>query len=73
MKRGKNGDDLARQLVRSGSARAEEVCTIIDDLIERVVPVVQGQIVTDGNCLPRGARSQPQVSQYFQRNSAEAP
>jgi hypothetical protein len=40
MKRGKNGRDLARWLVRSRSARAEEACTIIDDLFERVVPVV---------------------------------
>ena len=48
----KNGDDLARQLVRSGQARAEEARAIIDDLIERVVPVVQGQIVTDGDCPP---------------------
>jgi hypothetical protein len=50
MNRGKNGDDLARRLVRSGSGTAEETCASIYDLIERVVPVVQGRIVTDGNC-----------------------
>jgi hypothetical protein len=68
MNRGKNGDDWARRLVRSGSGRAKEACTSIDDLIERVVPVVQRPIVTDGNCAPRCARSQPRVSRYFQRN-----
>jgi hypothetical protein len=47
--RGKNGDTSAERLVRPGRAGTEKACTIIDDLIEPVVPVVQGQVVTYGD------------------------
>jgi len=48
IKRGKNGDTSVERLVRPEGARTEKACKIIDDLIEPVVPVVQGQVVTYG-------------------------
>ena len=42
--------------VRPGRARTEKACAIIDDLIEPVVPVVQGQVATSGDYPLRCAR-----------------
>jgi len=40
IKRGKNADTSVERIVRPGRARTEKAFTIIDDLIEPVVPVV---------------------------------
>jgi hypothetical protein len=57
MKRGKNGANLSRRLVRPGSGRAEKDCSIIDDPNEPVVPVVQGQVATHGDYAREGKES----------------
>jgi hypothetical protein len=56
MKRGKSGEDSARDLVCPTRARAEKACSIIDDLIEPVVPAVQRQVATCGDYPLRWAR-----------------
>ena len=49
IKRGKNANTSVGRLARLKRARSERAYTIIDDLVEPVVPVVQGQVVTYGN------------------------
>jgi hypothetical protein len=46
MKRGNHRNELGRDLVCSESERIAKACSIIDDLVEPVVPVVQEQVVT---------------------------
>jgi hypothetical protein len=72
MKRGKNGEDSARDRVRPTGGRAEKAYSTIDDLIEPVVPAVQGQVATYWELFPRCARECVWVSRYFQRNSPQA-
>jgi hypothetical protein len=49
MKRGKSGEDSAIDPVRPIGAGPEKAYSIINDLIEPVVPVVQGQVATCGD------------------------
>jgi hypothetical protein len=46
MKRGKSEEDSPRDRVRRIGGRDEKAYSTIDDLIEPVVPAVQGQVAT---------------------------
>ena len=71
-KSGKSGEDSARDRVRPTGGRADKAYSTIDDLIEPVVPAVQGQVATHGN-YPRDVQeSQRGFRAIFQRNSSRA-
>lgn len=59
------------RLVRPGRARTEKACTIIDDLIEPVVPVVQGQVVTCVNYPMRCVRMASGFRRIFSETQTE--
>src|SRR5271169_2926400 len=55
MKRGKNADDSAIELVRPGSARVEGACSIINDLMNLWFRSFRDKSSRDVNC-PRDAQ-----------------
>ena len=71
MKRGKSGEASARDRVRPAGDRAEKAYSTIDDLIEPVVPAVQGQVATHGNYPREVQESQRGFRAIFSGTQAE--
>jgi len=61
------------RLARPRRARTEKACAIIDDLIEPVVPVVQGQVVTCGDYPLKWARMASGFRGIFSETQTETP